>query len=64
MRRVIKFGGTSIKTGEQMRAMASKIKKLKEAGDQVMYGKFAGTEIKVEDTEYIIMKETELLARL
>ena len=33
-------------------------------GDHIFYGKFSGTEIKVEGTEYIIMKETEVLARL
>jgi len=33
-------------------------------GDKVLFAKFSGTEIKVEGTEYIIMKETEVLARL
>ncbi len=41
-----------------------RIKPLVKQGDRVIYGKFAGTEIKVEDVDYIIMKETELLARL
>ncbi|MFC1524822.1 co-chaperone GroES [Planctomycetota bacterium] len=41
-----------------------RIKPLVKQGDRVIYGKFAGTEIKVEDIDYIIMKETELLARL
>ena len=30
-------------------------------GDQVLFGKYAGTEIKVENEEYLIMKEDELL---
>jgi chaperonin GroES len=33
-------------------------------GDHVLYGKFSGTEIKVEDIEYIIMRENEILGRL
>lgn len=41
-----------------------RVKPLVKQGDRVIYGKFAGTEIKVEDVDYIIMKETELLARL
>lgn len=41
-----------------------RVKPLVKQGDRVIYGKFAGTEIKVEDVDYIIMKETELLALL
>lgn len=31
-------------------------------GDKVVYGKFAGTEIKLDDEEYIICKLADLLA--
>jgi chaperonin GroES len=31
-------------------------------GDTVMYGKYAGTEISVEGTDYLIMRETDILA--
>ncbi len=31
-------------------------------GDLVIYGKYAGTEIKVEGEEYVIMRESEILA--
>jgi chaperonin GroES len=31
-------------------------------GDTVLYGKFSGTEIKFEGTDYIIMKEEDILA--
>ncbi len=34
------------------------------AGDRVLFGKYAGTEIKIDDKEYIIMREEELLAVL
>lgn len=33
-------------------------------GDKVLYGKFAGTEIKVDGEEYLIMRESELLVVL
>jgi chaperonin GroES len=32
------------------------------AGDTVLYGKYAGTEITVEGTEYLIMRESDILA--
>ena len=31
-------------------------------GDTVLYGKYAGTEISVEGTDYLIMRETDILA--
>ena len=31
-------------------------------GDQVIYSKFAGTEIKADDGEYIIVKQSDILA--
>ncbi len=31
------------------------------AGDKVLFGKYAGTEVKVEGNEYLIMKEDDLL---
>jgi Co-chaperonin GroES (HSP10) len=31
-------------------------------GDKVLYGKYTGTQITYDDVEYIIMKETEILA--
>jgi len=34
------------------------------AGDRVLFGKYAGAEIKIDDVEYIIMREEEILAVL
>ena len=34
------------------------------AGDRVLFGKYAGTEIKIDDEEYVIMREEEILAVL
>jgi chaperonin GroES len=33
-------------------------------GDRVLFAKYAGTEIKIDDKEYIIMREEEILAVL
>jgi chaperonin GroES len=31
------------------------------AGDRILFGKYGGTEIKVEDEEYLILREDEVL---
>ena len=31
-------------------------------GDQVIYSKYAGTDVKIEDEEYIIVKQSDILA--
>jgi len=31
-------------------------------GDKILYGKYAGTEVKVEDEEYLILREDDILA--
>ena len=33
-------------------------------GDEVIYGKYSGTEIKIKGKEYIITRESELLAKV
>ena len=30
-------------------------------GDRVLFGKYAGTEIKIDDTEHVILREDEVL---
>lgn len=32
-----------------------------QAGDRVLFGKYSGTEIKLEDEEYLILREDEIL---
>ena len=32
------------------------------AGDEVLYGKYAGTEIEIEGTKYLIMRQSDVLA--
>jgi chaperonin GroES len=33
-------------------------------GDTVLYGKYSGTEVKIEGTDYLILRETDILATL
>ncbi len=32
------------------------------AGDKILYGKYSGTEVVIDETEYLIMKEEDILA--
>lgn len=34
------------------------------AGDRVLFGKYSGTEIRLDDREYLILREEEILAVL
>jgi chaperonin GroES len=34
------------------------------AGDRILFGKYSGSEIKIEDEEYLILREEEILAKL
>ncbi|HEV2617673.1 MAG TPA: co-chaperone GroES [Candidatus Acidoferrales bacterium] len=34
------------------------------AGDRILFGKYSGNEIKIDDEEYLILKEEEILAKL
>jgi chaperonin GroES len=33
-------------------------------GDRILYGKFSGNEIKINNQEYLILKEDEILAKI
>tara|TARA_B100001758_G_C17807935_1_gene302995 strand:+ start:61 stop:330 length:270 start_codon:yes stop_codon:yes gene_type:complete len=33
-------------------------------GDQILYGKYSGTELKHDGTDYLIMKESDILATI
>ena len=49
-------GGRLLQNGKRA---AMSVKK----GDQVIFGKYAGTEVTVNDVEYKILREGEILAR-
>jgi chaperonin GroES len=34
------------------------------AGDRILFGKYSGTEVKIDDEEYLIMREDEVLGIL
>lgn len=46
------------KTTEDGKVVPMEVK----VGDKVLYGKYAGTEIKINDVEYLIMREEDILA--
>jgi len=40
----------------------SKIAMTVKKGDKVLYGKYSGTEVKIDGADYIIMRESDILA--
>jgi chaperonin GroES len=48
------------KVGEDGKRVALDVK----AGDRILFGKYSGSEVKVDDTEYLIMREEDILAIL
>jgi chaperonin GroES len=46
----------AIGTGKKDETLTVKV------GDQVLYGKYSGTEINVEGKDYLIMRESDILA--
>ena len=34
------------------------------AGDRILFGKYSGNDIKIDDVEYLILKEDEILAKI
>ncbi|MDG2194665.1 MAG: co-chaperone GroES [Polaribacter sp.] len=50
--------GTVIATGKGTKDEPITVK----VGDTVLYGKYAGTELKLEGNDYLIMRESDILA--
>lgn len=48
------------KVTEEGKTIAMNVK----AGDKILYGKYSGTEVKIDGEEYLIIKESEILAIL
>jgi chaperonin GroES len=55
--KVISVGPGKIEDGK-------KIEMEVKAGDVILYGKYSGTEITIEGKEYIIMRESDILAKI
>ena len=54
--------GKVIAVGPGVRGDDGKLVKLDvKAGDRVLYGKWSGTEVKVDGTELLIMKESDIM---
>ncbi|MCL2561302.1 MAG: co-chaperone GroES [Rikenellaceae bacterium] len=52
------LAGTVMAVGPGTSEVTMEVKK----GDKVLYGKYAGTEITVEGKQYLIMKQSDILA--
>lgn len=53
---VIAVGNGKILENGSVRALAVK------AGDKVLFGKYSGTEVKVDGQEFLVMREEDLMA--
>ena len=49
--------GRLLETGDRAKMGVAK-------GDKVLFGKYAGTEVKIDGQEYVIMKEDEILGKI
>ena len=56
--RVIAVGNGKVLDNGQMRKLEVK------AGDRILFGKYSGTEIKIEGEEHVILREDEVLGVL
>ncbi len=54
--KVLAAGAGKVTDSGEVRAMDVKV------GDQVLFGKFAGTEIKIDGEELLIMREDDIMA--
>ena len=52
--KVVAVGAGKVENG-------NKIEMSVKAGDTVLYGKYAGTEIRLDDVDYMIMRESDIL---
>lgn len=53
--------GTVVAVGPGKYENGTKIEMNVKAGDKVLYGKYAGTELVLDGTEYMIMRESDIL---
>jgi len=55
--------GEIIAVGEGRTSDDGKLIKMElKVGDKILYGKYSGTEVKVNDVEYLIMRESDVYA--
>ena len=57
--------GEIIAVGEgKIADSGQKIEMSLKAGDTVLYGKYSGTEVNIEGEDYLIMRESDVLAKI
>lgn len=57
--------GTIVAAGEgKMLENGKRAELLVKKGDKVLYGKYAGTEVTVDGKEYLVMRESDILAKI
>jgi chaperonin GroES len=56
--------GEVVAVGEGKREKGERVPLDVKAGDRILFGKYSGTEIKIDDEEYLILKEDEILAKI
>ncbi len=57
--------GKVVAVGEgKMLESGKRAELLVKKGDKVLYGKYAGTEVTVDGKEYLVMRESDILAKL
>ena len=57
--------GEIVSVGTGAKAEDGKVTPLDvKAGDRVLFGKWSGTEVKIDGTEYLIMKESDIMGVL
>jgi chaperonin GroES len=55
--------GTVVAAGNGKRLENGKVAPLDvKAGDSILFGKYSGSEVTIDDTEYLILREDEILA--
>lgn len=55
---VVAVGNGKVLESGQLRALGLK------TGDKVLFGKYAGTEVKVDGTDYLVLREDDVMAVL
>jgi chaperonin GroES len=55
---VVAIGNGKVLDNGQVRAVAVK------AGDKILFGKYSGTEVKLDGNEYLVMREDDVMAVL
>ncbi|MBU6391261.1 MAG: co-chaperone GroES [Planctomycetota bacterium] len=57
--------GKVVAVGEgKMLESGKRAELLVKKGDKVLYGKYAGTEVTVDGKEYLVMRESDILAKI